>query len=192
MGHEHQYLLETKKFVWFVAVIFAVLMMFQYFEFPYGDVVSSLFSASKAQTVVNGTYPSEPSTEIPQVSSNITHVYTPNTSNVENSILQVNISPASSPIPATLLSPISDPTIVSDPDTSKPDRDSSKSVQGLEEHEVLRKNPVKSDNTSSANGVPSMGEVVTISEMHDMLVRNRALSRSTVVNFFFSINCIKR
>jgi hypothetical protein len=47
--------------------VFAVFMMFQYFEFPYGDVVSSLFSASRAQEVVNGTYPTEALPQIPQI-----------------------------------------------------------------------------------------------------------------------------
>ncbi|PWA68797.1 exostosin-like protein [Artemisia annua] len=181
MGHEVQYLSETKRLVSLVAVVFAVFMMFQYFEFPYGDVVSSLFSASRAQEVVNGTYPTEALSQIPQIHGNITHSYALDSSNSSLdalSTIPATLSPLSSPAPSTL--PITVDTtltgtsIVLDPDTSKPEKDVSKSVQDSEESQ---KSPVLLDD-KSANEVHPMGEVVTISEMHDMLAHNRASSRS--------------
>lgn len=189
MGNEFQYLLETKRLVWLVAAVFAVFMMLQYFEFPYGDVVSSLFSASKAQIVdVNGSYSHETSF------GNITHDYALNMSNVSNSTLQDIVLDASSPLPAVLLPPsqapaitlpttvnkttLTDPTIVFDPNTSKPDKDASKSFLDFTESE---KKPGHVDNKSSAaSEVPLMRDVVTISDMHAMLVHNRASSRSMV------------
>nr|XP_043610188.1 probable glycosyltransferase At5g03795 [Erigeron canadensis] len=61
MGHEVQYILESKRMVWLVAVVFAVIIMFQYFEFPYGDVASSFFSTSRAEPPVSGSYPPQAS-----------------------------------------------------------------------------------------------------------------------------------
>lgn len=185
MGHEVQYLSETKRLVSLVAVVFAVFMMFQYFEFPYGDVVSSLFSASRAQEVVNGTYPTEALPQIPQIHGNITHSYALDSSNnVSNSsvdalsTIPAPLSPLSSPAPSTLPitvdTTLTGPSIVLDPDTSKPEKDVSKSVQDSEESQ---KSPVQKDD-KSANEVHSMGEVVTIAEMHDILAHNRASSRS--------------
>ncbi|KAK9072824.1 hypothetical protein SSX86_009259 [Deinandra increscens subsp. villosa] len=171
MGHEIQYLLETKRFAWLVAVVFAMFMMFQYFEFPYGDVVSSLFSVHKGQ-----------------IAGNTTHFHASNTSNISN-LHNNNISDVSSPISATFLPPnspaltlptavnstLSNPTIPLGPNTSNPGQDASKSVKDFT---VLPKNPVHSDNKSSAKEVVLMGDVVTLSQMHDILVHNRASSRS--------------
>ncbi|XP_024983590.1 probable glycosyltransferase At5g03795 isoform X1 [Cynara cardunculus var. scolymus] len=72
MGHEIQYILESKRLVWLVAVVFAVVILFQYFEFPYGDVASSLFSAGRAQPPVSGSYPPQASPQIPKPLGNIT------------------------------------------------------------------------------------------------------------------------
>ncbi|XP_076961127.1 putative glycosyltransferase At3g07620 [Bidens hawaiensis] len=153
MGHELQYILETKRFVWLVAVVFAVFMMFQYFEFPNGHVVSSLFSAREGQIVMN-----------------TTRFHASNTSNLSS--LHNNTSHASSPISPTVLPPISSslppttavntinsPTIHSSPNTS------------VKDFKELQKNPVAKEGVGTGN-------VVTISEMHDMLVHNRASSFS--------------
>ncbi|KAI3823500.1 hypothetical protein L1987_04938 [Smallanthus sonchifolius] len=132
--------------------------------------VSSLFTSPKGQIV-----------------GNTTHFHASNASNISN--LHNNISDASSPISATFLPPnspdltlpkavnttLDNPTIPSGPDTSKPGTDESKSVKDFKE---LQKNPVQSDNKSFTKEVGLMGDVVTISEMHDMLAHNRATSRS--------------
>ncbi|KAL8227034.1 hypothetical protein R6Q57_016866 [Mikania cordata] len=125
MGHELLYLLETKRFVWLIAVVFAMVMMFQYIEFPNADVASSLFSANKGQIAVNTT----PSNH----------------------------------------------TISLGPNTSDPDRDESKSFKDFKE---LQNNPVHRDNKSSAEDSVLTRDVVTVSEMHNMLAHNRASSRS--------------
>lgn len=166
MGHELQYLLETKRFVWLVAVVFVLFMMFQYFEFPNSHVVSSLFSAREGQIFMN-----------------TTHFHTSNTSNISN--LHNNVSQASSSMSPTILPPISpslppttavntinSPTIHSSPNTS------------VKDFKELQKNPVHSDNKSSAKEGVGTGNVVTLSKMHDMLVHNRASSFSMVCNLF--------
>ncbi|GKA37263.1 probable glycosyltransferase [Tanacetum coccineum] len=147
MGHEVQYLSETRRLASLVAVVFAVFMMFQYFEFPFGDVVSSLFSASRAQEVVNGTNPPEALPQIPQIHGNITHSYALNTSdNVSNSsvdalsTIPATHSPLSSPAPLTppitVDTTLTGPSIVLDPTQSNRDqKDVSKSTQILKNTE---------------------------------------------------------
>ncbi|PWA62913.1 exostosin family protein [Artemisia annua] len=49
MAHEIQYMFKSKRFVWIMAAVFGVVIMFQYFEFPYGGVVSSLLTAGSPQ-----------------------------------------------------------------------------------------------------------------------------------------------
>ena len=49
MAHEIQYMFKSKRFVWIMAAVFGVVVMFQYFEFPYGGVVSSLLTAGSPQ-----------------------------------------------------------------------------------------------------------------------------------------------
>ncbi|KAL8255882.1 hypothetical protein R6Q59_030949 [Mikania micrantha] len=166
MGHE----LETKRFVWLIAVVFAMVMMFQYIEFPNADVASSLFSANKGQ-----------------IGGKTAHFHASNISNISNS--HNNISDAATLIPPTFL-PLNSPnvtlptavsttpsnhTISLGPNTSDPDRDESKSFKDFKE---LQKNPAHRDNKSSAEDIVLTRDVVTISEMHDMLAHNRASSRS--------------
>ena len=45
---------ETKSLIWVTGMMFAAILVFQYFELPYGNVLSSLFSADKALVVRNG------------------------------------------------------------------------------------------------------------------------------------------
>lgn len=45
---------ETKSLIWVTGMMFAVILVFQYFELPYGNVLSSLFSADKVLVVRNG------------------------------------------------------------------------------------------------------------------------------------------
>ncbi|XP_076927628.1 putative glycosyltransferase At5g03795 [Bidens hawaiensis] len=47
MGHGFHHILGIHRLAYFGGVAFSVIIMLQYFEFPYGDVISSLFSASK-------------------------------------------------------------------------------------------------------------------------------------------------
>ncbi|KAI7757163.1 hypothetical protein M8C21_025733, partial [Ambrosia artemisiifolia] len=170
MGYDLQYILETKRFVWLVAAVFALFMLFQYFEFPNRYVVSSLFSVSEGQIVANTTL-----------------YYASNISNISN--LHNNIPDASSPVSSTFLPPnspaltppsavnttLNTPTLPLGPDTSKSDKDVSKPVKDSKE---LQKNLAHSDDKSSVKEGVVKGDAVTISEMRDMLARNRASSRS--------------
>ncbi|KAI3677242.1 hypothetical protein L1987_86865 [Smallanthus sonchifolius] len=47
MGHGFQHILGIQRLAYFGGVVFAVIIILQYYEFPYGHVISSLFSASK-------------------------------------------------------------------------------------------------------------------------------------------------
>ncbi|KAJ0511805.1 hypothetical protein HanIR_Chr11g0556141 [Helianthus annuus] len=47
MGHGFHHTLGISRSAYFVGLVFVVIIILQYFEFPYGDVISSLFSASK-------------------------------------------------------------------------------------------------------------------------------------------------
>ncbi|XP_060208327.1 xylogalacturonan beta-1,3-xylosyltransferase-like [Lycium barbarum] len=51
MGSEIRYLglLETRRLVWLSGVVFAIVLMIQYFGFPYGYALSSLFTANVGQ-----------------------------------------------------------------------------------------------------------------------------------------------
>lgn len=51
MGSEIRYrnLLETRRLVWVLGVLFAIALMIQYFGFPYGYALSSLFTANGGQ-----------------------------------------------------------------------------------------------------------------------------------------------
>ncbi|KAL4604538.1 hypothetical protein ACB092_10G199900 [Castanea dentata] len=44
----------TKSLIWVTGMMFAAILVFQYFELPYGNVLSSLFSADKVLVVRNG------------------------------------------------------------------------------------------------------------------------------------------
>ncbi|KAI3696668.1 hypothetical protein L6452_29129 [Arctium lappa] len=62
-----------QKLAYLVGVVFAVVIIFQYFEFPYGDVISSLFSASKIKITETGSYPPEKSYPLPQILGDTPH-----------------------------------------------------------------------------------------------------------------------
>ncbi|KAM7493314.1 hypothetical protein LguiB_027923 [Lonicera macranthoides] len=51
MGHEflHKFPVESRRIVWLIGVLFAMVLVVQYFELPYGNVISSLISSGKAQ-----------------------------------------------------------------------------------------------------------------------------------------------
>ncbi|KAM3688721.1 hypothetical protein ACB094_10G172800 [Castanea mollissima] len=55
---DHQLLrlcqVETKSLIWVTGMMFAAILVFQYFELPYSNVLSSLFSADKVLVVRNG------------------------------------------------------------------------------------------------------------------------------------------
>ncbi|KAI3791990.1 hypothetical protein L2E82_05858 [Cichorium intybus] len=155
--------METKRLVYLVAVVFAVFIIFQYIEFPYGDVVSSLFYASKGKNVINETHPHENSSQIPQIVKNITRFDGSNTS------------------PPGVLEKDKKTIYDRGDDVASKnlelERNFSNVSNSFQDYEV------PSDNKSSANEViPSnqraIGEIVTISEMHEMLVHNRASFRS--------------
>lgn len=232
MGNEVQYILESKRLVWLVAVVFAMVIMFQYFEFPYGDYVSSsLFSAKKTQPPVSGSLQYEASPKSPKSLDNITLFDGSNHTNpldilekgnkiidngdkndvevkhnstvdkvqengdlvTNNATLSVgnlsinnvsystsqekNPDVASSPAPitpSTSIVSISPSMAIFDNNTSKADIGAPNSDHN-KESATSQKIHVKKP--------PPMGDVVTISNMYDILLYNRANVRSMVCKF---------
>lgn len=60
MGYEISHIcqVETRRCIWLVGVVFAMVLIVQYLELPYGNVISSVFSDGKAQVPVSGSSPS--------------------------------------------------------------------------------------------------------------------------------------
>lgn len=50
MGHDFRSMfhMETRRLIWLIATVFAVVLVVQYLELPYGNVISSLFTTGKA------------------------------------------------------------------------------------------------------------------------------------------------
>jgi len=76
MGQEFLSLfqLETKRLLWLIGVTFAVILTFQYLEFPYGTVLVSLFSADKIPTPGSSTFKSSDVPSKFKLVSNVTLV----------------------------------------------------------------------------------------------------------------------
>ncbi|ESW33487.1 hypothetical protein PHAVU_001G073700 [Phaseolus vulgaris] len=74
MGQEFLSLLqlETKRLLWLIGITFAVILTFQYLEFPYGTVLVSLFSADKIPTPGSSTFKSSDVPSKSKLVSNVT------------------------------------------------------------------------------------------------------------------------
>uniref|UniRef100_A0A5B7BUN7 Exostosin GT47 domain-containing protein n=1 Tax=Davidia involucrata TaxID=16924 RepID=A0A5B7BUN7_DAVIN len=74
MGHESRYLckVETRRLLWLMGMVLAAVLVVHYFELPYVHVISSLFSASKAQTLEIGSLPTGDSSHYPKMLVNVT------------------------------------------------------------------------------------------------------------------------
>ncbi|KAA8521823.1 hypothetical protein F0562_012506 [Nyssa sinensis] len=64
--------METRRLLWLMGLVFAAALVVQYFELPYVHVISSLFSASKAQTLVIGSLPTGDSSRYPKMLGTVT------------------------------------------------------------------------------------------------------------------------
>lgn len=158
--------METKRLVYLVAVVFAVFMMFQYLEFPYGDVISSLFSATKIHITNTRSYPHENSSLLLQISGDM------------------NMTGASDVLVKGIMNTYKghDDDMI---DIIKHNRSETK--KELDDSIDLNRNAtslsVHLANVSSVIEVPRKKQkrkVVVISEMHDILVHNRESSHSMV------------
>ncbi|XP_076950143.1 putative glycosyltransferase At5g03795 isoform X2 [Bidens hawaiensis] len=89
MGHGFQHILGIQRLAYFGGAVFAVIIMLQYFEFPYGDVISSLFSASKMHKA-NDSNMSETYKNV----SNLIHSFTKNESSTRDTVPSANLSAA--------------------------------------------------------------------------------------------------
>ncbi|XP_071688443.1 probable glycosyltransferase At5g25310 [Rutidosis leptorrhynchoides] len=239
MGHEVQYILEFKRLIWLVAVVFAAVIIFQYFEFPYGNVSSSLFTIGMTQPPVSGSDPSEPSSQVPELLGNFTRFDGSNNdtklvdslekgSNVSieiesksnkddvtdefaekdgtrvfgdhvdemhtGNLSMTNVSNSISPVLKSVETSVIAPSMALDDNNS-----TYKSVTEIPSAGPSLKEPVtwqkslaispadsSSKKISPVKEVPlvqkvhelSMGDVVTVSEMHNIMLHNRATVRS--------------
>ncbi|XP_071719456.1 probable glycosyltransferase At5g03795 [Rutidosis leptorrhynchoides] len=222
MGHEVQYILESKKLIWLVAAVFAAVVMFQYFEFPYGrDVMRSLFTTGRAQPPVSGAHHPETSFLATESLGNFTRFVGSNndtkrvhtfdkgsnlspennsTSETEGDIdkfkekdsirvssLQDNDSTAASPAPNSVETLIIAPSMALDNNnTNKLVTEVPNAGPNLKEPLMSPKSPDISPADSSVTKVSPvkevyekpMSDVVTVSEMHNILLHNRATVRS--------------
>ena len=64
--------LETKRLLWLIGITFAVILTFQYLEFPYGTVLLSLFSAEKIPTPGSSTFKASDAPSISELVNNVT------------------------------------------------------------------------------------------------------------------------
>nr|GEW14799.1 probable glycosyltransferase At5g03795 [Tanacetum cinerariifolium] len=168
MGDALQHILESKRFVWFVAIIFSVVIMLQYFEFPYGNLASSLFIPGRAQPPEIATFPPQgrPTSQIPKPLSNITRSDSSNhTKLVIDRIFGVAGDEIQTKDNATLAA--KNATV----QLSNGDLDTN-FVNGttLQEKDLYDANVGKK--------FPSKGNMITISDMHAILLYNRATIRS--------------
>ncbi|KAL7617771.1 hypothetical protein Lser_V15G01850 [Lactuca serriola] len=164
MSNGYQHILGIQRLACFGGVVFAVVIMFQYFEFPYGDVISSLFSATKIHITNTRSYPHENSSLLLQISGDM------------------NMTGASDVLVKGIMNTYKghDDDMI---DIIKHNRSETK--KELDDSIDLNRNAtslsVQLSNVSSVIEVPRKKQkrkVVAISEMHDILVHNRASSHS--------------
>nr|XP_043609497.1 probable glycosyltransferase At5g03795 [Erigeron canadensis] len=160
-----------QRLVYFGGVIFAVFVVFRYLEFPYGDVISSLFSANNIFNTKTERFPQENPSPISEIYEEITQ----DVNSTASSYSEGNASATTT----TLAAPIN----LLDSISSDHDRNVSNSVGDFTKDEASTKSiNVPWVNVSSVIDVPNKTQqenVVSISEMHDILVHNRASSHST-------------
>ncbi|KAL4560318.1 hypothetical protein LXL04_032468 [Taraxacum kok-saghyz] len=219
MGHEVQYILESKRLVWLVAAVFAMVIMFQYFEFPYGDISSSFISSTKSQPPVSGSLQFETSSKIPKSFGNITDFNNSNHTNPvdilnqnDNKIIHkedknefelkqnstahkvqeiVSLPPVAGLSINSVsystsqekesnvtnsLAPITPPPTIVNVTVVAPSISSDKNTLGAPNTD--HKKESATSQKKNFKKAPPMGDVVTISNMHDILLHNRAFVRS--------------
>lgn len=156
MGLGLEHIPRIQRFASVVGVVFAVVILLHYFEFPYGDVISSLFTATKIHITKTRTYPPESSSPLPQILGEITH----GTNHTGSSYSTNSTAPSN-------LSSSSNVSVTYQNESNS--------------HEPITRNMVPLANLSSvinASRKKRKGKVVTVSEMFDILAHNRASSHS--------------
>ncbi|KAL2544929.1 Exostosin family protein [Forsythia ovata] len=94
MGNELRYicLLETRRLLLVMGVIFALVLFIQYIELPYGDVWSSLFSARNSQVAPAGIFSTGDSSSNPNSSRNSMYTSNLNSTNVNDVHVVSNVT----------------------------------------------------------------------------------------------------
>lgn len=84
-------LLETRRVIWFAALVFATVVLIQIFGHPYGYILPSLFSATMGQEPRHGSFQMRNSTGNSSMSGNLTFMEVWNTtgSNVVDNITSI-------------------------------------------------------------------------------------------------------
>ncbi|KAD3337660.1 hypothetical protein E3N88_33180 [Mikania micrantha] len=145
MGQRFQHVLGIQRLAYFGGVVFAVIIVLLHFEFPYGDVISSSFYASKIH-ISYGAY------------SNVSNCSTYNSTTA-----------------------LKAPQILLDSNIPETYKNASILVHNFTKNESIARNIFPSANLSAVTEVHRKKQkvkVVSVSEMHDILVQNRASSHS--------------
>ncbi|KAI3468209.1 hypothetical protein Pfo_024872 [Paulownia fortunei] len=90
MGNEFRYvcLVETRRLLLLMGVVFGLILFVQYFELPYSSILSSLFATGKSQVAPIDNIPSRNSSSKPTTSRNLTYFSSLNSTglNVANGV----------------------------------------------------------------------------------------------------------
>ncbi|KAL8214547.1 hypothetical protein R6Q57_003996 [Mikania cordata] len=186
MGQEVQYILESKRLVWLVAVVFAVVVMFQYFEFPYGDVSSSMFSVHRAQPSSSQTNQTKTSSEIPKSTGNNTIKFISPPPSSDSTTSPPSSTSASLTPTITVNNTVVVPSIALDNNTLKPEVNPPNLDPNFKKPAPSENKPAMSTGEPQVKELPPVqpvqerpiGDIVTLSDMHDILLHNRASVRS--------------
>ncbi|PWA72878.1 exostosin-like protein [Artemisia annua] len=97
MGRGLMHISGIRRLAWIGGAVFAVLVIFKYVEFPYGDVISSLFSASKIHmTKTESSYPTNclgSNTSVTyKNTSNLLHNFTKEEASTKDVVPLANVS----------------------------------------------------------------------------------------------------
>ncbi|KAK1372516.1 hypothetical protein POM88_028709 [Heracleum sosnowskyi] len=218
---------ETRRWVWLIAIVFALILMAQYVELPYGNIISSVLPDGRTQVSANGSslpgivssYPNKSSnlTELDNLNStrttsiektdtskiteekNLAQESDPSlissstsdnpllTSKPEDNVVptQENGISGDSSMPPSFASPVMSATGVNlttrDVISSVPSVSSMNNDAREKLHNEDGPGTPQSNNNSSVKERPKSKEatVLSISEMNDMLKKNRTSSHST-------------
>ncbi|KAG6670690.1 hypothetical protein I3843_Q045700 [Carya illinoinensis] len=201
-------LVEARRLIWLAGMMFAVIFAFYYFEFPFGYVLPSSFSAGKVSLVPNSHSHSGDSPSKSEVFGNMTISISSNSPstfstheranwtskgrdrNPENaSVSDRNESSPMNSLPNATSSPvvnknISTPIVNSNLSTLESER--TKTFDINENSRKSQKHLTPLGNNSSSNRVPKLNKglempdssAVSISQMNGLLLQNRASYKS--------------
>ncbi|CAL5431714.1 unnamed protein product [Camellia sinensis] len=83
---------ESRRVVWLMGMMFAIALVMQYFELPYGSSISAIFSAGRPQVVATGTFSAGDPSANPKLVGNKTSLNGLNSTDVNTDHNNINIT----------------------------------------------------------------------------------------------------